>query len=203
MATSGCFTNNKPKQFDYGHVENHKYTNSFFDFEMTLPADWVVQSKEQTENLTKMGKELVAGDDQNMKALLDASDINTANLLTVFKYEVGSAVEYNPNLALVAENLKNAPGIKTGGDYLFQSRKLLNQSQIQYDYIDEEFKKEVINNQEYYLMNASINFMGLTIKQKYYTRVKDGFCFAAIISYVDDEQKEELENILNSMSFKG
>lgn len=201
VLTFSCNSNGKPKDFDYGKVEDSKYLNSFFGFEIELPADWVVQTKEQTENIAKMGKKLVAGDDKNMKAVIKASEINSANLLAVFKYEVGAAVDYNPNFMLVAENLKNAPGIKTGSDYLFQSRKLLKQSQMQYEYIDEEFKKEVINNQEFYLMNCSINYMGLNIKQKYYSTIQNGFCLSAIISFIDDEQKNDLEKIINSMEF--
>jgi len=142
VLTLSCSPNGKPIKFDYGKIENNKYINSFFGFEMELPPNWVVQTKEQMENLSKMGKELVAGDDENMKAVINASEINSANLLAVFKYEVGAVVDYNPNLMLVAENLKNTPGIKTGSDYLFQSRRFLKQSQIQYDYIDEEFQKK-------------------------------------------------------------
>jgi hypothetical protein len=201
VLTLSCNTNKKPKDFDYGRVENSKYLNSFFGLEVELPTEWIVQTKEQTENIAKMGKDLVAGDDKNMKAIINASEINSANLLAVFKYEVGSPVDYNPNLMLVAENLKSVPGIKTGSDYLFQSRKLLQQSQMKYDYIDEEFKKELINNQEYYLMNASIDYMGLTIKQVYYSTIQNGFCLSAIISFIDDEQKLELKNLINSMKF--
>ena len=193
--------NGKPKDFDYGHVENSMYINSFFGLKLQLPSDWVVQTKEQTENLAKKGKELVAGDDKNMKAVIDAAEVNSANLLAVFKYEVGAAVEYNPNFMLVAENLKNAPGIKNGSDYLFQTRKLMKQSQIKYDFIDEEFKKEIINNQEFFLMNCSINYMGLNIKQKYYSTIQNGFCLSAIISFINDEQENDLERIINSIEF--
>jgi len=178
---TSCNSSGKPKNFDYGHIENNKYLNSFFGLELSLPNDWIVQSKEQTENLAKMGKDLVAGDDKNMKAVINAAEINSANLLAIFKHEVGTAVDYNPNFMLVAENLKNAPGIKNGSDYLFQSRQLLKHSQIQYDYIDENFKKEIINNQEFYLMNCSLNYMGLNINQRYYSTIQNGFCISAII----------------------
>jgi len=196
-----CNSNDKPKDFDYGKVENNKYHNSFFGIEIDLPPNWVVQTKEQTDKLTKMGQELVAGDDENMKALIKASEINSASLLGVFKYEVGAPVEYNPNFMLIAENLKNAPGIKTGSDYLFQSRKTLEQSQVKYDQIDQEFKREIINNQEFYLMNASINYMGLSIKQVYYSTIQNGFCLGIVISFIDDEQKMELDEIINSVRF--
>jgi len=196
-----CSNDSQPKDFDYGTVENNTYQNSFFDFKIDLPTDWVVQTREQLENLAEVGKELVAGDNKNMKAAIKASEINSANLLAVFKYEVGAAVDYNPNFMLVAENLKNAPGIKTGSDYLFQTRKLLKQAQVQYSSIDEEFKKEMINGQEFYLMNASIDYLGLSINQAYYSTIKDGFCVSAIISFADDKQKMDLEKVINSISF--
>ena len=200
--TISCSNNSKPKDFDYGKVENDRYVNSYFDLELNLPSHWIVQTKEQTENLSKRGKELIAGDNKNMKAVFKASEINTANLIAAFQYEVGSAVDYNPSFMLVAENLKGFPGIKTGSDYLFQTRKLMKQSQFQYDSIDDEFKKIIINNQEYYLMNTSVSYAGYTIRQEYYSTLKDGFCISAIISYNDDEQKSVLKKVINSMKFK-
>lgn len=202
VLTISCNSNSKTKDFDYGKVSDGKYLNSYFGFEIELPTDWVVQTKEQTEYIAKMGKDLIAGDDKNMKAAINAAEINSANLLAVFKYEVGSPVDYNPNLMLVAQNLKNTPGIKSGSDFLLQARKLLKQAQIQYDFIDEEFKKDIINNQEFYIMNCSQNFMGINIKQKCYSTIQDGFCLSAIVSFTDDEQKNDLENIINTMKFK-
>jgi hypothetical protein len=113
-----------------------------FECEITLPKDWIIQTKEQLENLAKTGKALIAGDDANMNAVVKASEVNVANLLAVYQFERGSAVEYNPSIMLVAENVKNFPGIKNGSDYLFQARKMLGQSQIKYDHLDEQFGKE-------------------------------------------------------------
>jgi hypothetical protein len=197
----GCKTQNKTNDFDYGHVENSKYVNSYFDFEITVPTGWIVQTKEQMDNLAKTGAELVAGDDSKLKAFVKVSEINTANLLAVYQYERGSAVEYNPSFMLVAENIINAPGIKTGSDYLFQSRKLLEQSQFKYDYIDKEFAKEIINGTEFYKMKAEINYMGLNIKQIYYSTIVDRFSFNVIISFINDQQKLDLLKPINSMKF--
>jgi len=196
-----CNTSNKPQNFDYGHVENGKYLNSFFGFEVGVPANWVVQTKEQSDNLSAMGKEAFAGDNQNMKALISASEVNTANLLTVFKYEMGSPVDFNPSFIFVAENLKFAPGIKSGSDYLFQTRKLLKQSQMQFDYLDEEFTKVVISSHEFYVMNASINSGGTIINQRYYSTIQDGFCLSSVISFANDEQKSELEKVISTIKF--
>jgi hypothetical protein len=202
LITNGCSNQDKPKDFDYGHVENNKYVNSFFNFEISIHPDWIVQTNEQMESMTKVGKELVAGDDSKMKALLKASEINTANLLSVFQFERGSAVEYNPSIVLIAENTKNFPGIKNGKDYLFQARKLLDQSQLKYDSIDKEFTKEVINGTDFYKMNANITYGGLNIRQIYYSTVSKEFSFNVIISFTNDRQKEDLLELVNSMKFK-
>lgn len=202
IVLNSCNNENIPANFDYGRIENNTYINSFFDFEMTLPDGWVVQTKEQMENMANTGKTLVAGDNSKMKAILKASEINTANLLSVFQFEQGAAVMYNPSITLIAENLKNFPGIKNGNDYLFHAKKLIEQSQFKYDYVDDKFSKEMIDGVEFYKMHTEVEYMGIDIKQIYYSTILKGFSFNAIISYNDDQQKQELLNLLNSMNFK-
>lgn len=201
LMVSSCSSNGKPDNFDYGRVEFDTYLNNYFDFSIDLPSNWIVQSREQTEKIAKMGTELVGGDDDNLKAMLKASEINTANLLTVFQYELGTAVEYNPNIMIVAENIKNSPGIKTGSDYLFQSKRILEQGQFKYNYLSSEFESETIGGAEFYKMTALLKYMGLEIKQIFYSTILNGFSFNVIISYVSDEQKEELTDALNTMVF--
>jgi hypothetical protein len=196
---SGC--NGKTKAFDYGRVENGKYINAFFNFELTLPQGWVVQTKEQMDNISKVGKDMIAGDDQGMKAMLDAAEINSANLLALFKYEVGAAVAFNPSFMMVAENLKNAPGVKNGGDYLYHTREILKQARIQYQFTEDEFETKKIDGQEFYVMNTSFNYMNRTVQQSYYSTIRSGFCISAVISYLDDEQKNELEAVAGSIMF--
>ena len=199
---TACSTDNQPAGFDYGSVNENVYSNDFFNCQIDLPEGWVVQSKEETERLTNLGKDLVAGDDERLKAVIDASQINSANLLSVFQFELGSPVEYNPNISVVAENVMHAPGIKSGADYLYQTRKLLMQSQFQYDYISEEYESETFNGKEFHRMDGLLSYAGLEIKQHYYSTITNGFAFNVIISYINDEQKSDLMAVINSITFK-
>jgi hypothetical protein len=202
VALTGC-NKAKPieeeKGFDYGSVKDGLYTNNFFDIQVDVPKDWKVQSQEQSEAMMKQGAEAVAGDNKRMKAALKASEVNTASLLTVFQHDPGAAVEYNPNFMLVAENLKAFPGIKTGKEYLFQTRKILSTAQVNYTYMDEDFKKEDINGIEFYVMNVRIDIGGGTVQQSYLATVKDGFALGFIYSWHNDEEKAKLEKIKNSI----
>jgi hypothetical protein len=197
-----CNNQEKPKVFDYGRVENMKYINSYFDFEITLPDNWKVQSKEQLNDINNKGRDLIAGDNETMKTFLKASEINSAFLLSANQYEVGAPVDFNPSIAIVAENIKNSPGIKSGNDYLFQVRKLLRQSQVKYDYTDSVFSKETINKMDFYKMNAELTNMGLNIKQIYYSSILKGFSLGIIISFNNDQQKTELLKSVASLKFK-
>jgi hypothetical protein len=201
IVTAGCAADSEQDNFDYGRVEDGIYFNNYFNFTIDLPAGWVVQSQEQTQKIADMGKNLVAGDDEKLKAAIEATEVNTANLLAVFQYELGAAVQYNPNFMIVAENIKNSPGVKNGSDYLFHSKKLLSQGQFKYDYLSENFENEKISGKEFYKMDAQLNYMGLEIKQVFYSTVLKGFSFNIIVSYVSDEQKEVLTEAINTMSF--
>lgn len=196
---SNCTSKSQPTEFDYGTVKNNIYRNVFFGIEMKLPQSWKVQSREQADKIMKIGKDLVAGDDEKMKAVIKASEINSAALLTVFKHEMGAPVDYNPNISIVAENTKNFPGIQSGKDYLFHARKFIEQGQFKYDSLDSEFLKESINGREFYKMNAQLNFKGIKIKQVYYSTIINKFSFNFIISYVSEEEKSELINIIKSL----
>lgn len=199
---SSCLSTGHPEDFDYGSVSDNIYTNDYFRLTVNLPDNWDVQSQEQMEKMANIGKELVAGDDQKMKAVLKASEINNANLLAAFQYEIGTAVDYNPNFMIVAENIRLSPGIKTGSDYLYHSRKIMKQSQAQFDYISESFESELIGGIEFYKMDAILNFMGLEIKQRYYSTVLREFSLNVIISFMNEDQERVLLESINSMKFE-
>lgn len=131
-----CSNQNKklPDNFDFGKTENGSYKNDYFDMKVLFNPNWIVQDKQEMNNLAKIGNDLVFGDDENLKSMVKASQVNTAYLLAVFKHEVGAAVEYNPSFMIVAENTKNFPGIKNGEDYLFHAKNLLKQTQIPYSF---------------------------------------------------------------------
>ena len=202
LVIGACRPPQTSNNFDYGKVENNQYANDFFGCTLDLPSDWAVQSREQMEKLQEMGKEMIAGDDKKLKRELKASDIRTANLLAVFKYELGTTVEFNPNISIVAENVKFSPGIKTGKDYLNRSRKLLKQSQFKYDSISTNFDRVDFSGKVFSSMFTSVSYKGMSISQEYFSTLINGFSFNVVISYTTDKQKKELKEVLQTLSFE-
>jgi len=189
---------NLPDNFDFGKTENGLYKNDYFNMEISFNPNWAVQDKQAVNNIVEKGNELITGNDKTFDSAVKAAQVNTAYLLTIFKHEVGAAVEYNPSLMLVAENIKNFPGIKNGKDYLFHAKKILKQTQLPYSFNKEVFEKE-IDNSKFYIMEAELDYMGKTIIQQYISTVNKGFSLSFIISYTTEEEKNELYEVINNI----
>ncbi|GLR19953.1 hypothetical protein [Portibacter lacus] len=189
-----------PETFDFGTTESDSYQNDFFKMEITFDSTWVIQDRRQMNSLVKTGGEIVAGDDEMLKSVVKASMVNTAYLLTIFKYEVGAPVEFNPSFLVVAENTINFPGIKKGSDYLFHSKKLLQQSQVPYTF-DKDIFQQQVGSIEFYVMEAKVDYLGNTIVQDYMTAVINGFSLTFILSYTNEDEKSELYDILEHIMF--
>jgi len=183
--------------FDYGKIKDNTYKNDFFDIEITFNTEWFVQSKEQERTIMKQGVDLIK--DEDLKPLIEASKVNTAQLITILKYEFGSAVDSNPSFMALAENVKNFPGIKRGKDYLFHSKKLLQKSLPDKCSFEKDFYEKSIGNMEFDVMEVKINHLNQTIIQEYFSTIKKGFCLSFIISYSNDEEKKELYSIIDKI----
>jgi hypothetical protein len=197
----GCTSEQKnlPTDFDYGTIGDGTYSNKFFEFELTFNPHWFVQNKEQMNDLVERGSELTAGNDKFMKAAVKASQINTAYLFTIFKHEMGSAVTFNPSFMSIAENISKTPGIKSGKDYLFHVKNGLKQSQVDYNFEEEIYKSKILE-KDFYVLESYMMVMGNTITQEYYSKVADGFCLSFIVTYSNEEEREELYEILESVN---
>lgn len=197
-----CKSSGKPEGFDYGSVEDNMYSNEFFAMTMETPEGWAVQSSEAMEQMSEAGRDMIVGDDAVKKAQLKISEINTANLFSAFQQEVGTPTDgFNANLILVAENLRLAPGVKSGADYLKLTKKLLEQAPIGYNF-PSEITSTTLGGKSFDYMDATLNSQGMQIKQRYYSTILNGFSFCAIISYGNEEQKEILLSSLETMNFE-
>lgn len=189
---------NLPENFDFGKAENGIYTNNYFRMQIKYNPDWIVQSKEQTQNLIEVGGKVVSGNNRMLQAAVEASKVNTAFLLSIFKFEVGSAVDFNPSFIAIAENTKKFPGIKNGKDYLFHTKKALKQTALDYQFTKEAYHKR-IGNSNFYAMESKPIVPGQDITQEYMTTVTKGFSLTFIISYSNEDEKAELYQMISDL----
>lgn len=199
LVMAGC--KQKPKNFDYGKIENGVYTNNYFDFEIPVPPAWSVQNREQVQQLQKTGEELIAGSNKELGAKVKAAEVTTAILLTVFKNKTDAVTDkFNSSFIILSENLGGMP-IKKGRDYLAHTKEIMQQSNMSYQFAP-DYSAEKIGNKEFDRMDVSLAGQPEKVLQSYYSTIEKDFAFSIIISYVDDQQKAELKDIINKLKFR-
>ncbi len=186
-----------PENFDYGNTSNGLYTNSYFNLEVEFNPHWTLQNKQQIDDLIELHTK-TSGKDANFKAIIEASQIHTAYLLTIFKYDMGSAVAFNPSFMVIAENLNNFSGIKNGKDYLFHAKKLMQNTEMQYSF-KTPVKERNIGTAQCYVMETQLDLGGTTIVQEYMSTVRKGFSLSFVLTYATTEERDALYAIIGSI----
>ena len=92
----------KEEAINFGQYSDGVYTNSYFNIRVSLPEAWYVMDDESRIAMMRKGAEIVSGDNKNLKALLDASDMQSMNLLTAYEHAPGTAVSSNPSIIVIA-----------------------------------------------------------------------------------------------------
>ena len=117
-----CFYANAQSKADGGATNDGTYTNPDFGFSFKYPKDWSVHGEATNERIREIGK-IKATESGASEPSLDVALKNTYQLLTVFRYPIGTpGVTFNPGILVMAEKVAHAPGITNGKDYLLNVR---------------------------------------------------------------------------------
>ncbi|MEL6136496.1 MAG: hypothetical protein AAFR42_03670 [Cyanobacteria bacterium J06628_6] len=183
-----------------GEVKAGTYSNEYFGFSMDFPTEWAVASDETAEELQDMGSDIVAGDDEALKASIEAAEQNTYQLLMVSEQPVGAPVAtFNPNIVVMAEKVSHLPGIASGAEYLANVSNLLTSTDLPYEAAGEPYEVE-IGGRTFHRADFSLSAAGMEINQSYLALVDNGYALGFILSGTD-ESMGQLEEITDSLTF--
>jgi len=185
-------------KFDFGEYGDGFYYNEMFNLKINYDTTWNLQSREELINIAGLGEKLIVGDDPKMKIIIEAGKINVAYLFGMFKHEIGAAVDFNPSMLVLAENTKNAPGVKTGKDYLFHTKRLLKMSNLNAD-IKMDIGEKKIGSKTFATMQSEMMQLGVKIIQEYFFIVENKFALGFILSYNDESQRNELFEMMEKV----
>ncbi len=186
------------KQAYAAEAEDGRYVSSFFKLSAEKPENWYALSSEELNGILQVGVDVLAGDDESTRKVLDVSSINTVPLFGFFQYELGAPVEFNNNLLAVAENVKLAPGVKTGADYFFHTKQLMQNSGLEISFA-EDYGVRDIGGREFASMDSVLIFGDTSVGQTIYVR-RDGDYFLLFTeSYIPDSNRDDVAAILDSI----
>jgi hypothetical protein len=188
-------------EIDFGTFNNSVYKNNYFGLTVTVPADWSIQDQEAQRRIMKLGGNMLAGEDKNLKSLMKAGELKTVSLFATFKYPMGTPVAFNPSIMALAEKVGQLPGIKRGKDYLFFVRQTLESGQVQVSF-PKDIYTERLGGVDFDVMESEISIRRITVKQKYYAALMKGYALSFIVSFTNDEEESSDQKILNTVTFQ-
>lgn len=199
LMLSGCGSKTKDA-INFGEFNDGEYTNSYFNVQVSVPNHWFVMDDKSRIELMKQGSKIVSGDNKNLQAVMEAADLQTVNLLTAYETPPGSAVDSNPSIMVIAEKIGHMPGIKRGSDYHFHTKKLMGQSALSVSFPSDVYE-EKLDGITFDVLELEISMPnGSNYQDQYCTIMKD-YAFMVIITYQNDEGKDQLMALLNDIDF--
>lgn len=163
----------------------------------TPPDGWYVMPIETTEAMMDRGGAIVFGDDEMLRAA-EASKQTSHQIFTYFKHAPGSPVESNPSVLAMTENVAPLPGIKTGKDYFFNMRKVLEKANAPMT-ISDTYASRRIGGHDFDRMDVTVSVMDRTMTQYYYATRHGDDVFAFIQSFQNEEERAETDKVLDSV----
>jgi len=189
-----------PDDFDYGKIENNIYTNNFFGFKFPVNNGWEALNKMYLDSLRSEGLKQISDGNPELEKSFETSEIKTANLVSLIKVDTVLFQMYSANLAFIAENLKLAIHIKDGKSYLESAQKYMLKSGINAEIVGPITEYE-IGKKKFFTMEVVNEYSGMEVHQDFYAIIINGFGLSFIGSWVNDEQRESIRQMLTEITF--
>ena len=198
----GCVLNVvSAEPVDEGSIKDGIYENEYLGITIKIPDGWETLNIETKNEIQRRGKEVLAGDNKNMKAALTAAESNVVQLLTISKYPLGTPGKPNVLFASGAENVSAFPGIENGKDYLLNAKELLKFSNMNMQTSNEIYSQK-IDGVDFAVLECSINFNNNEVKQLMYATIIKGYAYYFNYTYCSPQDLQFLHEILGNMKFK-
>lgn len=192
-------TAQKPPSPDDGAVKNGVYTNNYFAFSVTPPAGWVVHDEATNVHLKEVGKERAEATGALTKAQSEALLKNTYQLLTTFEHPLGTPGIVNSGFAIIAENVRHAPGIVTGRDYFAAARSVAEKMGARF--FENEPLELTVAGRKFFQHDMVTPVQEITVHQKLAVTIVDGFALVFMMTGKDEPTTAAAMKSLQTLKF--
>lgn len=190
----------------YGIVKNDEYYNPFFNFKMSVPKQWFLQTEEVIDSVFKnVEDQLTFSQDNQVPTKAVNNGWTDRTLLLLSKYKTTSSTTVNPNITIGYENI--AYQFDNGYEYLSNALGFLKRSNLHVT-LDGDIHSQYINwycfaSQELSKEVPISKNESLTIHQTMYSIfLNNKYAFSIITTYNTDAEKQELEGILKTIQWE-
>ena len=180
-----------------GVFEGRRYENAFFGLTVTVPDGWYLPSADDFERVMAAGAKL-AGQTAAPAAVGDETE--DAKLFSIFRHSPQSDGTSNPCLIAVAESVGSEGEDNASRDCLKQLNRSLKEGPLDWA-TDGLIVTEEIGGVSFCSMQGRLSDGSHFVDQTYYVTIRKEYAVCFVLSYTDEEQRGELEEILSMVNF--
>jgi hypothetical protein len=186
--------------FDPGIFSEDVYANHFFGIRYQAPAGWTAHGEETKKEIMAVGKSLVDQNTTSGKVVAARTEERTHQLLTLFQYPLGTPGVENQLVQIMAEDVRFAPGIKSGREYLLNVQRVLKLMKAMPEF-DEEPKSVTYGGKSLYRMDITTKMPSRTIYQSMIATVLKGYAVSFAFTSYSAEGRDNLVKTIESLHF--
>ena len=186
--------------FDSGTFSQDVYVNHFFGIRYQAPAGWTSHGEQTQKEIMAVGKSLVDQSTTSGKVVAARSDERTHQLLTLFQYPLGTPGVENQLVQIMAEDVRFAPGIKNGRDYLLNVERVLKLMKTMPEF-DEEPKEVTYGGKSMYRMDIITKTSSKAVYQSMIATVLKGYAVSLAFTSYSVEGRDKLVKTIESLRF--
>lgn len=169
-----------------------------FGVSVEVPTSWHRMSNAESDGILETGRDMIAGDDENMERVLNSQRDKGRVLFSIFEHPPGSPIDFNASVIASAENVSLAPGIRRGSDYLFHMRRMLANSGMLIE-MSEDIEETRVDGQVFDSIRSTMQISGLTVHQQVQAMRHDDHVIAIVRSWMTDEQAAATQAVVDSI----
>lgn len=198
VATSGCnLFNDDIDTIDRGHFNGAVYSNTYFDFQIDVPGDYVIADDEALRVMMDSDEAWENSDSELVREAMEAAKVNSIDLFLASKFHLDELGEFNASIIGLGERIPPLAGIDGPADYLRHSKQLLELSEPSFR-VHPGFEEFDISGHDFALMKVTAEFEGIRMRQEYYATMAKGFVLCFILTYDSDEEGDLLRTCVRS-----
>ena len=180
-----------------GRLTAHTYTHDYFNLSVTIPDEWYIQNRRESDRLMQAGVAAFRPDDQ---PAVQMSQQYTLNLLSAFRHPPGTPDVSNHSLMLMAEDVSILPGLKHGQDFLYTTRQSMAKiTTIKFECGPIETGFKIGSLPAARMQVVIFDTSGQEVYQDYYAARRGDYFLAVVLSYSDDDELDSLLEIMESL----
>lgn len=185
---------------DVGTVEGNLYKNKFFGLQYQFPEGWTPHGEETKKHLMEIGRNAVSGNNALENGAYQDAEKRTLVLLSVFRYPLGTPVDNNDSIQLLSEDVRFAPGVKSGREYLQLMAGSLKRSNLPIEFQGEPTTATAAG-QTFYRQDILLTVRGKSVYEAFVVSIVKEHALSFVFVGSSEQSRDDLAKTLETLRF--